>query len=183
MENLVDAAPPPGAGAAASPAAAPQAAVPRQPIEGALKIMLYTALKNTAEESGWASAARIGGYLNQTHTDFDPRSYGYSKLSSMLMLLKGVQSRHDNSQMYFRKIPWLELARKVREAHQKFQDENGSADIHALETHLAPHLNVHEYGFADLCDLLRQMHSAQVEGDRLTLLPPAARAENKAESA
>ncbi|MGP1516728.1 MAG: NYN domain-containing protein [Ottowia sp.] len=183
VENLVDAAPPPGAGAAASPAPAPQATAPRQPIEGALKTMLYTALKNTAEESGWASAARIGGYLNQTHTDFDPRSYGYSKLSSMLMLLKGVQSRHDNSQMYFRKIPWLELARKVREAHQKFQDENGSADIHALETHLAPHLNVREYGFADLCDLLRQMHSAQVEGDRLTLLPPAARAENKAESA
>lgn len=186
VENLVDAAPPPDAGAAASPTAAapaPQAAAPRQPIEGALKTMLYTALKNTAEEDGWAAASRIGSYLNQTHTDFDPRTYGYGKLSSMLALLPGVQSRHDNSQMYFRKIPWLELIHKVREAHQKFQDATGSASIGAMDSYLQPRLNVREYGFADLRDLLRQMHSTRVEGDRLTLLTPAARAENKAESA
>ena len=146
--------------------------VPRQPIEGALKVMLFKALKDTAEESGWASAAAIGSYLSQTHTDFDPRSYGYSKLSSMLKALEGVQYRHDENnrtQMYFRKIPWSELIAQVYEAHEKFQDKHGTASVAAMEKYLQPRLDVAAYGFADLHELLEKMHHASVANGRVSL--------------
>lgn len=144
----------------------------QQPIEGALKTMLYTALKNTAEESGWAPVSAIGSYLNQTHADFDSRSYGYGKLSSMLKALEGVQFRYDEnnrSQMYCRKIPWSELISRVTEAHQKFQDKNGSTSIAAMEKYLKPRLDVASYGFADLNELLEKMHHATVENGRVVL--------------
>lgn len=144
---------------------------PRQAIEGALQVMLFKALKDTAEESGWASVAQIGSYLNQTHADFDPRSYGYSKLSSMLKALEGVQYRYDEdnrSQMYFRKIPWMELITTVREAHGKFQDKNGSASIAAMEKYLHPRLDFTAYGFADLSELLEKMHHVIVANGRVS---------------
>ena len=144
----------------------------RQAIEGNLKNMLFKALKDTAEESGWASVAVIGSYLNQTHADFDPRSYGYGKLSTMLKALDGVQFRYDESnrsQMYFRKIPWPELIVKVNEAHQKFQDKNGSTSIAAMEKYLNSRLEYGAYGFADLRELLEKMHHAVVENGRVSM--------------
>lgn len=146
--------------------------VARQAIEGVLKVMLFKALKDTAEESGWASVAAVGSYLNQTHADFDPRSYGYSKLSSMLKALEGVQFRYDEnnrSQMYFRKIPWSEVIAKVNEAHQKFQDKNGSTSIAAMEKYLNARLDYGAYGFADLHEVLDKMHQACVENGRVTM--------------
>ena len=87
---------------------------------------LTNAIKDVAVEGGWASVAQIGSYLSQTNADFDPRSYGYSKLSSMLKELKGVHCGYatgDRSQMYFRKTPWSDLVVAMREAHQNLQDD------------------------------------------------------------
>lgn len=177
LETLDDA----GSEALAAKAGAQEAGAKpagRQPIEGALKAMLYKAIKDVASESGWASVARIGSYLNQTHPDFDPRNYGYGKLSSMLKALEGVQSKYDENnrtQMYFRKIPWSDLIAAVREAQQKFQDKTGSASIAAMEKYLASRLDCTAYGFAHLTELLGKIHNASVENDRFSLnaRPPA----------
>lgn len=154
------------------PETAANAPITRQPIEGGLKSLLFQALKNTAEDSSWSSVARIGNYLNQTHSDFDPRSYGYVKLSSMLKALEGVQHRYDDnnrSQMYFRKIPWSDFIPKIIEAHQKFADKNGRADIATMEKYLQPRLDIAAYGFADLNELLEKMHRAKVENGRVSI--------------
>ena len=154
------------------PETAAKAPSTRQPIEGGLKSLLFQALKNTAEDSSWSSVARIGSYLNQTHSDFDPRSYGYAKLSSMLKALEGVQHRYDDnnrSQMYFRKIPWSDFIPKIIEAHQKFEDKNGRADIATMEKYLQPRLDIAAYGFADLNELLEKMHRTKVENGRVSI--------------
>lgn len=151
------------------PKAAPNT---RQAIEGKLKGLLMQALKNSAEDSGWASASQIGAYLNQTHADFDSRTYGYSKLSSMLKALEGVQYRYDElnrSQLYFRKVPWTDLLSKIYEAHQKFADKNGRADIATMEKYLQPRLDIAAYDFADLNELLEKMHRAKVENGRVSI--------------
>ena len=146
--------------------------VARQPIEGALKAMLFNAIKDVAVEGGWASVAQIGSYLSQTNADFDPRSYGYSKLSSMLKELKGVHYGYatgDRSQMYFRKTPWSDLVVAVREAHQNLQDDTGSASIAEMEEYLQSRLDCAEYGFPDLTALLEEMHGASIDDGRLSL--------------
>lgn len=162
----------------AAEAAEPELQIPkaapniRQAIEGKLKGLLMQALKNSAEDSGWASVSQIGAYLNQTHADFDSRTYGYSKLSSMLKALEGVQHRYDDnnrSQMYFRKIPWSDFIPKIIEAHQKFADKNGWADIATMEKYLQPRLDIAAYGFADLNELLEKMHRTKVENGRVSI--------------
>ena len=171
LETLDDA----GSEALAAKAGAQEAGAKpagRQPIEGALKAMLYKAIKDVAAESGWASVARIGSYLNQTHPDFDPRNYGYGKLSSMLKALEGVQSKYDENnrtQMYFRKIPWSDLVVAVREAHQNLQDDTGSTSIAEMEEYLQSRLDCAAYGFPDLTALLEEMHGASIEDGRLSL--------------
>ncbi len=82
----------------------------QQTIEGPLKHLLYRAIKESIDDStGWADVGNIGRYLIQTQPDFDPRSYGYSKLSNMLKELNGLQFINRECRMYCRKIPYTEL--------------------------------------------------------------------------
>jgi uncharacterized LabA/DUF88 family protein len=37
-----------------------------------------------SEESEWAQLGPVGGYMNKTANDFDPRNYGFSKLSGLI---------------------------------------------------------------------------------------------------
>lgn len=49
-------------------------------------------LKNTvddvADDDGWASLAVVGGLINKKKPDFDPRNYGFQKLSLLIKSLK-----------------------------------------------------------------------------------------------
>ncbi len=50
--------------------------------------MLLTLITNTindlADDSGYASLADVGNLINKKRADFDPRNYGYYKLSSLI---------------------------------------------------------------------------------------------------
>ena len=48
-----------------------------------LRRILTTAVETTSQDDGWASLSSMGNYLNNTHASFDPRNYGFSKLSSL----------------------------------------------------------------------------------------------------
>ena len=48
-----------------------------------LRRILTTAVETTSQDDGWASLSSMGNYLNNTHASFDPRNYGYSKLSAL----------------------------------------------------------------------------------------------------
>jgi uncharacterized LabA/DUF88 family protein len=48
-----------------------------------LRRILTSAVETTSQEDGWASLGSLGNYLNNTHASFDPRNYGFSKLSAL----------------------------------------------------------------------------------------------------
>ena len=62
----------------AKPGQEPVAELPK------LKPILLNALTATAREDGWATLAALGGQINRSHTSFDPRNYGVSKLGELI---------------------------------------------------------------------------------------------------
>jgi uncharacterized protein (TIGR00288 family) len=46
--------------------------------------LLTSAIETTSADDGWVHLSTLGNYLPTTHASFDPRNYGYSKLSSLL---------------------------------------------------------------------------------------------------
>ncbi|CAH0046470.1 unnamed protein product [Clonostachys solani] len=45
---------------------------------------IYEAIEDVSDDEGWASLAPLGLLINKRHPDFDPRSFGYEKLSHLL---------------------------------------------------------------------------------------------------
>ena len=48
-----------------------------------LRRILTTAVETTSQDDGWAALGPVGNYLTNTHASFDPRNYGFSKLSAL----------------------------------------------------------------------------------------------------
>ena len=44
---------------------------------------MTTAVDSTSQDDGWASMSAVGNFLNNTDACFDPRNYGFPKLSSL----------------------------------------------------------------------------------------------------
>lgn len=53
------------------------------------KSFMLAALDETSDDTGWANLGAFGRYLNEVQPDFDPRTYGFRKLSDL------VSSRKD----------------------------------------------------------------------------------------
>jgi hypothetical protein len=56
-------------------------ATPRQKLP---KKFVLSALEQSADDQGWAHLGTFGSYLNKLQPDFDPRLYGYRKLSELV---------------------------------------------------------------------------------------------------
>ena len=50
----------------------------------ALMTLVRSAVEATSDENGWAGVGPVGGYMNKTANDFDPRNYGFNKLSELI---------------------------------------------------------------------------------------------------
>ena len=48
-----------------------------------LQRLMTTAVDSTSQDDGWASMSAVGNFLNNTDASFDPRNYGFPKLSSL----------------------------------------------------------------------------------------------------
>jgi hypothetical protein len=48
------------------------------------KRFVLTALEQSVDDEGWAHLSTFGNYLNKLQPDFDPRLYGYRKLSELV---------------------------------------------------------------------------------------------------
>ena len=49
-----------------------------------LKELVTHAVKETSRDSGWASLSAVGSFINKNNTSFDPRNYGFAKLSELV---------------------------------------------------------------------------------------------------
>jgi uncharacterized LabA/DUF88 family protein len=50
--------------------------------------LLKGSIEDLADDDGWASLAAVGGLINKKKPDFDPRNYGFQKLSLLVKSLK-----------------------------------------------------------------------------------------------
>lgn len=63
----------------------PACTSPSAPKKKALPLQfVLQALEQACDEDGWASLAVFGSYLNKLQPDFDPRLYGFKKLSDLV---------------------------------------------------------------------------------------------------
>ena len=58
-----------------------------------LKTALLTAIDAAAREDGWASLSAVGQLIGQADPSFDPRNYGASKLSGLVLNLSYVETK------------------------------------------------------------------------------------------
>lgn len=56
-----------------------------------LRTIMEAAVRSTAQDDGWSALGSVGTYLGKTHAAFDPRHYGFPRLSA----LAGAQSYLD----------------------------------------------------------------------------------------
>ena len=49
--------------------------------------LLKSSIEDLADDDGWASLAALGGLINKKKPDFDPRNYGFSKLTPLIKSL------------------------------------------------------------------------------------------------
>jgi len=73
------------------------ASVPKE-IESGLRQQLVDAVESCADENGWASLGAVGNVVANHVPDFDPRHYGFKKLSSLVEAtgLFDIRGRGDN---------------------------------------------------------------------------------------
>jgi uncharacterized LabA/DUF88 family protein len=81
IENLT-----PSSTAPADTALKPKAAMSAAQLKGdtALVNQLRNAVEAASDDDGWAALAHVGQILTKQHPDFDPRTYGYAKLSDLI---------------------------------------------------------------------------------------------------
>jgi len=58
-----------------------------EPIDRETIALLKASVNDVADESGWAPLAAIGGLISKRKPDFDPRVYGFSKLTPLFKSL------------------------------------------------------------------------------------------------
>lgn len=58
--------------------------------------LLRDAILSTADEEGWAKLSRIGTHISN-HASFDPRNYGYSRLTDLIEAMGLFELRRDGT--------------------------------------------------------------------------------------
>jgi uncharacterized protein (TIGR00288 family) len=48
-----------------------------------LRTILEAAVRSTVQDDGWSALSSVGNYLGKTHAAFDPRHYGFPRLSAL----------------------------------------------------------------------------------------------------
>jgi uncharacterized LabA/DUF88 family protein len=59
-------------------------------IDSKLISLIKSTINDLADETDWAFLAGVGGLLNKKKPDFDPRNYGFTKLTPMLKSMDSV---------------------------------------------------------------------------------------------
>lgn len=73
-------------------------------IDRATLNLIYKAVKDNSDESGWANLSTVGQYISMVKPDFDARNYGRAKLSGLIKMLELFETKIEASQMYLKKI-------------------------------------------------------------------------------
>lgn len=70
----------------------------------ALLNLIRGGIQAASDEAGWAHLALVGNYISRTANDFDPRNYGYVKLSELIVAIGLFELERRETRMYVRDI-------------------------------------------------------------------------------
>lgn len=59
-----------------------------------LKKLIIDAINSASEDDGWANLSEVGSYLNRIDSSFDPRNFGFPKLSSLVKSLSYIDYKN-----------------------------------------------------------------------------------------
>ncbi len=82
------------------------------PKDEKLRTLLSVAVEDSGDENGWANLGAVGSEINKYSPDFDPRNYGFKKLSDLIKatgMFEFDERDHKNSQT---KTVYVRLRRK-----------------------------------------------------------------------
>ena len=66
--------------------------------------LIRDGLEASSDDIGWAPLGAVGSYINRTATDFDPRNYGYAKLSGLIAAIGLFEIERRETRIYVRTI-------------------------------------------------------------------------------
>ncbi len=69
-----------------------------------LMTLIRGGLQASSDETGWAQLGAIGNYISRTANDFDPRNYGYTKLSELISAIGLFELERRETRIYVRDI-------------------------------------------------------------------------------
>ena len=72
-------------------------------VEPDLIVFNTCAVRENADDLGWANLGPIGSYISKINPDFDSRLYGYGKLSDLIKSFDIFEHRTDNNQLQVRR--------------------------------------------------------------------------------
>jgi uncharacterized LabA/DUF88 family protein len=64
------------------------------PVDSKVIEWLQEAIEVSSDDEGWALLSEVGSLMVQWHSDFDPRTYGYRKLSELLISIACFEISH-----------------------------------------------------------------------------------------
>jgi uncharacterized LabA/DUF88 family protein len=64
--------------------------------------LIRSAIEITSDETGWAQLGGVGSIIEKQATDFDPRTYGYKKLSDLVSAIELFEVVRDNMRILIR---------------------------------------------------------------------------------
>lgn len=128
----------------------------------ALLNLVYKAVKECADETGWAALGPIGSYIVKVNSDFDPRNYGYSKLSELITELKVFDIKRTQNQFYVRKRSFSVLIKLVQKAIKQTAKNDGWSnfnDIRDTIYKIDPNFNCQLFGFKTDKEAIQSINS------------------------
>lgn len=66
----------------------------------ALVRLIRGGIQAASDDAGWANLGAIGNYISRTAGDFDPRNYGYAKLSELIAAIGLFETDRRDNQVY-----------------------------------------------------------------------------------
>lgn len=121
--------------------------------------LIYKAVKDNADDSGWAYLGAVGTYITTVKPDFDTRNYQHDKLSSLIKALDLFEIKMKGSQMYLRKRSFSTFVKFVQKAINQHSDKNGWASIQSV----VEFLKKSDFNIGDYEEAIKSIHSGWLE--------------------
>lgn len=127
--------------------------------------LIYKAVKDNADDSGWAYLGNVGSYISTVKPDFDTRNYGYIKLSELIQSSGLFETKLLGSQLFLRKASFGTFVKLVHKAISAISEHDWVEvdDIVKFIKREEPDLIIKNYGFSNIKQAIFGINNGWIE--------------------